>query len=131
GNVARPTLARMTFSAKFRASPTRMPAVWAMPSTIRLCGTIGKAGYRSCRCSSASDTFFTAVALVREVNSVNLSIQIQRIGGSGQWPVARGRISLATGHWPLSSHSRRRARVQLAFDVVHDRVDREQLAHVV
>ena len=63
-NVARPILARITFSAKFRASPTRMPAVWAMPSTIRLWGTIGNAGYRSCRCSSASDTFLIAVAEV-------------------------------------------------------------------
>ena len=82
-NVARPILARITFSAKLRASPTRMPAVWAMPSTIRLCGTTGNAGYRSCRCSSASVTFFTAVALVRGVNSVNLSIQIQRELGVG------------------------------------------------
>src|SRR4051812_35933921 len=76
--VALPILARMTFSAKFRASPTRMPEVWAMPSMIRLCGTIGNAGYRSCRCSSASVTFLIAVALVLEVNSVNLSIQIHR-----------------------------------------------------
>jgi len=71
----------MTFSAKSRASPTRMPAVWANPSTINECGTIGKSGYRSCRCSSASETFFTVVADVLDVNSMNLSIQIQRIAG--------------------------------------------------
>src|SRR5258708_7386244 len=70
----------MTFSEKFRASPTRMPAVWAIPSTISECGTIGNSGERSCRCSSARETFLTAVADVRGVNSVNLSIQIQRIG---------------------------------------------------
>jgi len=50
-----------------------------MPSMIRLCGTIGKAGYKSCRYSSASETFLIAVADWREVNSVNLSIQIQRM----------------------------------------------------
>src|SRR5215213_588821 len=99
-NVALPTLARITFSAKLRASPTRMPAVCAMPSTIRLCGTIGNAGYRSCRCSSASETFFTAVADCRVVNSVNLSIQIQRTSGG----------------------------LELGVDVVGDRVDGDELA---
>src|SRR3954465_6873411 len=89
----------MTFSLNSRASPTRIPAVWAIPSTIKLCGTIGNAGYRSCRCSSASDTFFTAVADVRDVNSVNLSIQIQRISNA---------IVLRMRTWSIRGNFRRR-----------------------
>ena len=42
--TALPILARMTFSLKLLTSPTRMPAVCAIPSMIRLCGTIGNAG---------------------------------------------------------------------------------------
>jgi hypothetical protein len=51
-------------------------------------GINGAPGKWSCRCSSASDTFLIAVALVPLVNSVNRSIQNQRMGN--WWMVVGG-----------------------------------------
>ena len=74
------------------ASPTRMPDVWAMPSRIRLCGTIGNAGIEIVQVLFGQRDVLNRRARSLGVNSTNLSIQIQRIEGSGfrfQWQHGR------------------------------------------
>src|ERR1700761_7592836 len=120
----------MTFSSKARAAPTRMPAVWAMPSIMRLAGMTGKPGKWSCRCSSASDTFLMATAETLTSNFSNLSIQIQRIVVSCQcqkrfalgWPV-----HLTTDDRSLTTHSP----IHFRHDIPNERIDGEDIAEFV
>jgi hypothetical protein len=79
-----------TFAPMRQAFQSLEPEVWAMASIIRASGMTGNPGKWSCRCSSARVTFFTAAADLPDLNSMNLSIQIQRIGFSSQKKTGNG-----------------------------------------
>ena len=79
----------MTFSSKFLAWPTRMPAVWAIASMQRHSGITGKAGEVVVQMLFGEGDVLDGNGLLPLSNSTNLSIHIHRIVFLTQLPAGR------------------------------------------